>query len=448
MQFDECELPEALNNNIAACGWEQPTPIQQLVIPKACEGFDILGGAPTGTGKSAAFLIPLIYRLSQKSKAGVRALILEPSRELALQVVEVCNKLCKDFDLSCGAIIGGADRIEQREMQDNIIVATPGRMLEFLRKEWLETNNIEFYVIDEADRMLDMGFFDDVNKITKSINKKCQTLLFSATLEGVGIRDFAKAVLHDPIEIRLGAGDDSLDKLPQELSSRAYYAASDVAKLKIISELLRTVRGKSIIFVKTRERLLRLDVALRRQGFKCATLQGDMSMSERQAAMRRFKEGETDMLIATDVAARGLDIADITHVYNFDLPANAAIYVHRAGRTARAGANGIVISLVLASEIATLEKIERYTGREVERRAIKNLCAEFPVNPGVKHQSEKKRSRAAVGGGFDKRRKDEEKRHKPKERLRDRKNKGKPDFAAKRARKAALAAKKAEASAK
>lgn len=443
MQFADFDLPEVINTNIKSCGWEIPTPIQQLVIPKACDGFDILGGAPTGTGKSAAFLIPLVFRLLQKKKNGIRALILEPSRELALQVVEVCNKLCANLDLNCGAIIGGADRIEQREMDNNIVVATPGRMLEFLRKEWISTEGVEYYVIDEADRMLDMGFFDDVNKITKSINNKCQTLLFSATLEGVGIRDFAKATLHDPIEIRLGAGDDSLDKLPEQLSSRAYYAASDLQKLKIISELLKTVKGKSIIFVKTRERLQRLDVALRRQGFKCATLQGDMSMSERQAAMRRFKEGQTDMLLATDVAARGLDIAEISHVYNFDLPANAAIYVHRAGRTARAGANGIVISLVLASEIATLEKIERYTGRDVERRAIKNLCASFPENPGVKHQSEKKRSRANLsGGGFDKRRKDEEKRHKPKERLRDRKNKGKPDFAAKRARKAAIAAKK------
>ena len=171
------------------------------------------------------------------------------------------------------------------------------------------------------------------------------------------------------------------------------------------------------------------------------SLQGDMAMSERQAAMRRFKDGQADMLLATDVAARGLDIPEISHVYNFDLPANAAIYVHRAGRTARAGANGIVVSLVLASEISTLEKIERYTSRNIERRAIKNLCAKFPENPGIKHQSEKKRSRVNIGGGFDKRHKDEEKRRKPKERLRDRKNKGKPDFAAKRARKAAIIAK-------
>ena len=160
-------------------------------------------------------------------------------------------------------------------------------------------------------------------------------------------------------------------------------------------------------------------------------------MSERQAAMRRFKEGQTDILIATDVAARGIDISDITHVYNFDLPGNAAIYVHRAGRTARAGASGIVISLVLAPEIENLEKIERYTGREIERRNIKNICAVFPENPGVKHQSEKKRGRAHEGGGFDKRRKDEDKdRTHKKNRLRDRKNKGKPDFAAKRAHKA------------
>lgn len=438
MQFAEFELPQFLEDNIKKLGWDTPTPIQQLVIPKACEGFDILGGAPTGTGKSAAFLIPLICRLKNTQGKGVRALILEPSRELAIQTCEVCNQLCEgENDISCGTIIGGADRVEQRQLTDTVIVATPGRILEFLRKEWLIPSDVEYYVIDEADRMLDMGFFDDVNKITQSLEKQCQTLLFSATLEGAGIREFAEAVLHNPIEVRLGAGEDSLDKLPDLLSSRAYYASSDVQKLKIVSELLRTVKGKSIIFVKTRERLQRLDVALRRQGFKCATLQGEMSMSERQAAMRRFKEGQTDILIATDVAARGIDISDITHVYNFDLPGNAAIYVHRAGRTARAGASGIVISLVLAPEIENLEKIERYTGREIERRNIKNICAVFPENPGVKHQSEKKRGRAHEGGGFDKRRKAEDKdRTHKKNRLRDRKNKGKPDFAAKRARKA------------
>ncbi len=438
MQFSDFELPEFLLDSISDFKWETPTPIQQLIIPQALKGLDILGGAPTGTGKSAAFLLPLLAKLSNNKAKGLRALILEPSRELALQVCEVCNKLAlKSPDLSCGAIIGGAGREEQRLMENSIVVATPGRLLEFLKKEWLDTKNIEYYVIDEADRMLDMGFIDDVEKITNALPKKRQTLLFSATLEGLGLYEFSRKVLNDPVEVKLGAGDDSLEKLPEQLSSRAYYAASDLQKLKILVHLLTTVKGKSIIFVKTRDRLARLDSSIRRQGFKCATLQGEMSMSERQAAMRRFKEGEVDILLATDVAARGLDLEDLRHVYNFDLPSNAAIYVHRAGRTARAGANGSVISLVLATEIATMEKIERYTGREIERRSIKNLCADFPKNPGIKNQSEKKRGRAQVGGGFDKHRtSDEKKRKKTKERLRDRKNKGKPDFAAKRARKA------------
>lgn len=305
------------------------------------------------------------------------------------------------------------------------------------------------YVIDEADRMLDMGFRDDVAKITRELYNRYQTLLFSATLEGSGIEDFASSVLNDPLEVRIGAGGEEDEVLPEELQSRAYYAAGDPQKLKILVHLLTTIKGKSIVFVKTKERLQRLEASLRRNGFKCASLQGSISMTERKAALRKFNEGESDILIATDVASRGLDLPDVTHVYNFDIPANAAIYVHRAGRTARAGAQGVVTTLVMANEIGFLEKLERYTGKAIEKRAIKNVCAVFPVkDPSAPRQSEKKRSRASIGGngGFDKKVKDDEKKPHKKNRLRDKKNKGKPDFAAKRAKKALRAKAKEQAS--
>ena len=443
MLFSELGLPDFLVENIKKLGWETPTPVQTLVLPKALEGFDILGGAPTGTGKSAAFLLPIIARLSLEKKSGIRAIILEPTRELAMQVESVCYELIGGFnDLSAGTIIGGGSREVQRENPSSIIAATPGRLIEYIEKGWIDTSSVEMYVIDEADRMLDMGFRDDVAKITRELYNRYQTLLFSATLEGAGIEEFASSVLNDPIEVRLGAGGEEDEVLPEFLQSRAYYAAGDPQKIRILHHLLTTIKGKSIVFVKTKERLQRLDASLRRLGFKCASIQGDLSMNERKAALKNFSIGDKDILIATDVAARGLDLPDVTHVYNFDMPANAAIYVHRAGRTARAGEKGVVTTLVMANEISFLEKLERYTGKDIEKRAIKNVCAEFPTEKTMgHHQSEKKRSRASVGGngGFDKKKKEEDKKPHKKNRLRDKKNKGKPDFAAKRAKKAARA---------
>lgn len=443
MLFSELGLPDFLVENIKKLGWETPTPVQTLVLPKALEGFDILGGAPTGTGKSAAFLLPIIARLSLEKKSGIRAIILEPTRELAMQVESVCSELIGGFnDLSAGTIIGGGSREVQRENPSSIIAATPGRLIEYIEKGWIDTSSVEMYVIDEADRMLDMGFRDDVAKITRELYNRYQTLLFSATLEGAGIDEFASSVLNDPIEVRLGVGGEEDEVLPEFLQSRAYYAAGDPQKIRILHHLLTTIKGKSIVFVKTKERLQRLDASLRRLGFKCASIQGDLSMNERKAAIKNFSSGDKDILIATDVAARGLDLPEVTHVYNFDMPANAAIYVHRAGRTARAGEKGVVTTLVMANEIAFLEKLERYTGKDIERRAIKNVCAQFPTEKtSGHHQSEKKRSRASVGGngGFDKKKKEEDKKTHKKVRLRDKKNKGKPDFAAKRAKKAARA---------
>ncbi|MBQ9221097.1 DEAD/DEAH box helicase [Succinivibrio sp.] len=443
MLFSELGLPDFLVENINKLGWKTPTPVQTLVLPKAMEGFDILGGAPTGTGKSAAFLLPIIARLSLEKKSGIRAIILEPTRELAMQVESVCSELIGGFNnLSAGTIIGGGSREVQRENPSSIISATPGRLIEYIEKGWIDTSSVEMFVIDEADRMLDMGFRDDVAKITRELYNRYQTLLFSATLEGAGIEEFASSVLNDPIEVRLGAGGEEDEVLPEFLQSRAYYAAGDPQKIRILHHLLTTIKGKSIVFVKTKERLQRLDASLRRLGFKCASIQGDLSMSERKAALKNFSAGDKDILIATDVAARGLDLPDVTHVYNFDMPANAAIYVHRAGRTARAGEKGVVTTLVMANEITFLEKIERYTGKDIEKRAIKNVCAEFPTEKTLgHHQSEKKRSRASVGGngGFDKKKKEEDKKTHKKNRLRDKKNKGKPDFAAKRAKKAARA---------
>ena len=475
MNFSDLSLPLPVAAAAAAQGYHTPTPVQTLVIPPTLEGSDILGGAPTGTGKTAAFLLPILARLLlEPDKPGVRALILEPTRELALQVAEDANKLCTalrqavkagisddaDMDEAEAAqklkeaqvddaallahfkaftIIGGEGRDIQKEAAGNIVCATPGRLNEFLDKEWFDPDPVEILVIDEADRMLDLGFKDAVASIVRAVQQRFQTLLFSATLEGPGVREFASLVLNDPFEVHIGTGGEEAEKLPELLSSRAYYAANYQQKFKILAHLLKTAAGKAVIFVKTKDRVGELCAFLRRLGKRAASLNGDMSITERKAALRRFKDNEVQLLVATDVAARGLDVPDTAQVYNFDLPGRGDIYVHRAGRTARAGAKGTVINLVARPEMRYLERIERYTGRQIERRAIKNVCAAFPTE---KTLPTSKDSRASLGGkgGFDRKRAEEKESEKKrtKKRWRDTKNKGKPDFAAKRAKKQAL----------
>lgn len=470
VMFEDFALPGFLLEAMVDLGWEAPTAIQSMVLPQALQGADILGSAPTGTGKSAAFLLPIIARLTQRPRKGVQCIILEPTRELALQVRQVAADLLKLQDesieagdgelkeaISCSEVVGGADRMAQREGLATIVTATPGRLQEFLQKGWIDPRTVEILVIDEADRMLDMGFRDDMAAITRKLNYRYQTMLFSATLEGFGVRDFARNVLNNPVELRATSftvnadGNEGAEteiserpQLPENLSARAYYAAHDEQKVKILLHLMKTMQGKSIVFVRTKDNLARLCAVLKRQGFDFASLMGDSSQQERKAALRRFSEGSVKLLIATDVASRGLDIDDVDYVYNYDLPSQAEIYVHRAGRTARAGQKGVVISLVKADELSTLERIERYSGRTIERRAIKGICAEFEAIAAPALKGENKHSRAKSGGGFAKKgpkttKSKDDKPHK-KIRLRDKKNKGKPDFAAKRAKKAARAA--------
>ena len=436
MQFD---LQDGLVEKIKELGWDKPTPIQAIAIPKALDGFDILGCAPTGTGKSAAFLLPIISALYTDTDDRPKALILEPTRELAMQVCAVGSDLACDV-MQISSVIGGEGRDIQRQKSPKIVVATPGRLSEFIKKQWLDLSEVEYLVIDEADRMLDMGFRDDVLKIVSELVSVRQAMLFSATLEGFGVRDFASEILEDPIEIKIGSGENSDEKLPELLSARAYYAANSTQKVKIIIHLLTTANGRSVVFARTKDRALELFSSLRKNKFKVVLLTGDQSQNERQASLGKFKDGEANILVATDVAARGLDLPEIATVYNFDLPNNAATYVHRAGRTARAGAKGVVVSLVEKVELPLMLKIERYTQKDIERRSIKGLCAAFVESDTL--QSVQKKGRASMGGkgGFEKKKKGEDKKVRIKIRERHKKNKGKPDFALKRARKAALKA--------
>ncbi|MBQ9275777.1 MAG: DEAD/DEAH box helicase [Succinivibrio sp.] len=434
--FTELPLPPEVLNNLSLLDWQEPTPVQRLVIPPALEGYDILGAAPTGTGKSAAFLLPVMARLLDRRprSEGVRALVLEPTRELALQLCKTAQQLGEGTALSACALIGGAGREEQRGTLGTIAAATPGRLLEFLHKGYIDPAPIEILIIDEADRMLDLGFREAVAEISRALSSRFQTMLFSATLEGPGIRDFAKAVLNEPFEARLGV--QSGERLPEGLQLRAYCARDDRQKAALLQVLLKTSPGRSLVFVRKRERVKAVERVALSCGLNCATLSGDLEIAERTAALKRFAEDRAQVLVATDVAARGLDISDVSFVYNFDLPRDAAVFVHRCGRTARAGATGVAISLVLKEEQSVLARLERYTGQDIERRSIKGAGEPFDENPPA-HSARGKEKNKSKSKSQEKKTKSTSDRAHVKVRKRDRLNKGKPDLAAKRARRQA-----------
>lgn len=416
--FDELDLDERLIRAISDLEYRKPTTVQQKVIPEALLGRDVMAGAPTGTGKSAAFLIPAIQHLldfPRKRKTGARILILTPTRELAIQIGEAAVSLAKYTDLAVAYVIGGVGYEEQeKSFADgvDILVATPGRLMEYIRNHAFVGQTIEMLIIDEADRMLDLGFIDDVSAVSRAASKRKQTLLFSATLEGIGIEKFAMEVLKDPERILVDAPRSEKRKIPQY-----YYYADDVAhKNQLLLKLISDDKiSKALIFVKTKEQLASLRSFLEANEVKCSYLRGEMEQEKRIRALEMFTKGETRFMIATDVASRGLDVPDISHVINYDLPFSADVYVHRIGRTARAGKKGIAINLVEAHDLMKVGKFERYTGEKIERRVMEGLRNKTRIAQfGTKKRSDKKDAL-----------KNKERKHK-KVRTRDRLSKGKP----------------------
>lgn len=444
MTFEELDLPGPVLEKIGAQGWTGPTPIQQLCIPKILEGRDVLGAAPTGTGKSAAFLLPSLASLLEEPREGISVLVLEPTRELALQVAGIADELCGGLGIKVSAVVGGTSREERGEGLGQIVIATVGRFGEYAHKGWMDLGGVGLLVIDEADRMLDMGFGEEVRGIAQSLGEH-QTVLFSATLDGYAVNEFSRQLLRDPVEVRLIPEED---RLPEGLSSRAYYAANEDQKFKILQYLLNTNQEKSIIFVKTKYKVVQLYSRLRAiTGEKrdLASLQSGQDQKSRNAALRRFTQSAKGILVATDLAARGLDVADVAMVYNYDLPANGTVYVHRAGRTARAGRTGTVVSLVQRDDLERLERIARFTGAEIKKGALKNISGPFPEGTGAKKSGPRPDNLVSLGkGGVLKRAGDAARKPHTKKRARDQKNIGKPDFAKKRAKRLARAGKSPE----
>jgi ATP-dependent RNA helicase SrmB len=391
MQFSEFDLDGKVLSAIDKMGFKTATSIQQLSIPEGLMGRDILASAPTGTGKTAAFLIPAIQYLldfPRRDPGFARVLIMTPTRELAYQVHEQCQLLAANTHLKIGVVTGGINYGSHKEIfekNNDILIATPGRLMEYLETENFHAENVELLILDEADRMLDMGFKKEMLRICDEAKNRRQCFLFSATLEGDSVELFADRILNDPALLEAEPSRKEKGKIHQWV-----HLADDYNhKLKLLVELLKNEEEvqKAIVFVKTRERLEKLVGELYSHDIKTTWLRGEMPQDKRMTAMANFQAGRTRILVATDVAARGIDVQDITHVFNFDMPRTADIYVHRIGRTGRAGKKGTAISLVEAHDMAILVKVQRYTEQQLKSRVIKGL---EPKNKPAKLPKKKK----------------------------------------------------------
>jgi ATP-dependent RNA helicase RhlE len=370
MSFDSLGLSPALLRAVSEQGYTHPTPIQSRVIPVVLEGRDVMAGAQTGTGKTAGFTLPLLQLLAATStpaaRGRVRALILTPTRELAAQVGESVKNYGKHLPLTSAIIYGGVSinpQIAQLRRGVDILVATPGRLLDHATQRTVDLRSVEIFVLDEADRMLDMGFLPDIRRVIALLPQRRQNLLFSATFPN-DIRTLANKLLDSPVSVEVGERNAAAEKIEQ-----AAYFVDKGQKRGLLSWLIGSGDWQQVlVFTRTKHGANRLAEQLERDGFSAAAIHGNKSQGARTRALADFKRGAVRALVATDIAARGLDIDQLPHVVNFDLPEVAEHYVHRIGRTGRAGNEGLAVSLVAADERPLLKAIERLLGYSVEVR--------------------------------------------------------------------------------
>jgi len=365
--FTELSLSSALQQRLAANQFIIPTPIQAQAIPCALEGKDVLATAQTGTGKTLAFLIPIIEILQREPSQKVRVLVLLPTRELAIQVNEEYEKL-RGRQLSKAAlIIGGVSekaQIQSVRGGSNLVVATPGRLQDFISRKLIDLRDVTILVLDEADRMLDMGFLPAIRRILAILPRQRQTLCFSATLEQ-SVAGLVNDAMRDPVRVAIG----SVLKPVESVRLQAY-EVRPAEKPDVLRQLLYAEKGQTLIFARTKRGTERLAKELVREGFSAAMIHGDRSQSQRNAALSGFQQGRYNILVATDVAARGLHIDDVAHVVNYDLPKMAEDFIHRVGRTGRAGSEGLATSLVAGGEVIELRHIERALKLKIDRKQV------------------------------------------------------------------------------
>jgi ATP-dependent RNA helicase RhlE len=406
MDFSTLGLSPALLRAVADSGYTTPTPIQQRAIPHVLAGRDLLGLAQTGTGKTAAFALPILQRLSAKApeaprsgrKRDVRVLIVTPTRELASQIAESFEVYGKHLDLTSGVVFGGVNMNPQEAMLRrgvDILVATPGRLLDHLGRDVFRLDRLEVFVLDEADQMLDMGFEPDVRRILRAIPKTRQTLFFSATMP-TRIRKLADAMLDRPVEVAVVPESTAAERVTQTV----YHVDSADKRSLLVHLLADRSLARVLVFSRTKHGANRIAAHLNEYGSPAAPIHGNKSQAAREKALAAFKTGEIRVLVATDIAARGLDIDDVTHVVNFDLPEVPETYVHRIGRTARAGADGASVAFCAPDERPLLADIERAMRQKVpvaEVPAITRLTFTDPPRGPKPERGSRGRGRAPAG---------------------------------------------------
>jgi superfamily II DNA/RNA helicase len=424
MTFEETYLNDNILDALYDMHFEDMTPVQERCIPEILDGYDVLGVAQTGTGKTAAYLLPILSMLDDGDypKDAINCVIMSPTRELAQQIDQAMQGFGYYLDgISSVAVYGGNDgnRYDQElkglRLGADVIIATPGRLLSHLKVGNLDLSRCSFFVLDEADRMLDMGFSDDILKIVAELPKSCQRVMFSATMPSK-IRELAVSLLHDPVEVKLAVSK------PAEKIQQSAYVCYEPQKLGIIEHLFKSGDlERVIIFSGKKDKVKDITRRLKRMKINCAEMHSDLEQRERDEVMLKFKAGQVDVLVATDIVARGIDIDDILCVINYDVPHDAEDYVHRIGRTARAQRDGVAITFVSDLDIYRFQSIEHFLGKEVEKRPLPDGLGEGPVytKREKKHAGTRKNGRwnshghggkgggkkGSHGGGRNKRRK-------------------------------------------
>jgi len=374
--FSELPLGSALQQKLAAAQFTQLTPIQEGAIPPALAGRDIIGTAQTGTGKTLAFLIPIIETLNREPARHTVALVLLPTRELAMQVHEQYEQLRSKNMPKAALVIGGVSekaQIQSLRSDPALVIATPGRLQDLMTRKFADVRHIKMLVLDEADRMLDMGFLPAIRRILAALPQNRQTLCFSATMEQ-SVAGLVKDAMRDPIQIALG----SVLKPAESVQLKAYEVRPG-EKHEVLRQLLESEKGQTLIFTRTKRGAERLAKQLVRDGFTAAMIHGDRSQSQRNGALSGFQDGRFQVLVATDIASRGLHVDDVAHVINYDIPKMAEDFIHRVGRTGRAGSQGLASTLVAGAEVLELRQIERSLRLRIEREQLDPTAPQRPA---------------------------------------------------------------------
>ena len=371
MSFEQFSLDQRVMSGIKSVGFTTPTPIQQQTIQLALDGRDLLGLAQTGTGKTAAFILPILHRLSNEAASNkVRALIVAPTRELAEQIHQATIALGKNTRVRSVSIYGGVSKIPQLaklRRGAEIVIACPGRLLDHVNEGGIDLSGVDVLVLDEADTMCDMGFLPDIRRILSRLPSKRQTLLFSATMPD-DIRKLAVSILKDPAMVQV----DTI--APVKTVSHALYPVPDGLKKQLLLAMLqRTPTGRALIFTRTKHRARNLAMDLSKLQYRVSALQGNLSQNRRDEAMNGFRSGKYDILVATDIAAHGIDVPEVSHVINFDMPDTVDAYIHRIGRTGRALQTGEAFTLAVAADAPMVHEVEKVLNARIERRRLPNF---------------------------------------------------------------------------